>query len=94
MLAEVEYGVEMNNRACEGKRVYGSGGMKQCHQLRHEEGCKVLDSYSRPLKFETGRKDCVTSAKRPFEADKEEIHPNAVGNGKQTRDFFHASFNY
>ena len=42
-IVAVEYGVEMNNRACEGKRVYGSEGIKQCHHLRHEEGCKVIN---------------------------------------------------
>ena len=40
-IVAVEYGVEMNNKACDGDRVYGSGGLKQCHQFRGDQNCKV-----------------------------------------------------
>ena len=40
-IVAVEYGVEMNNKACEGDRVYGSGGLKQCLAKKGDGDCKV-----------------------------------------------------
>ena len=48
----------------------------------------------RPIKFQSGRKDCVDFGERPFIATKHESHPNSVGNGQQTVDFFVKNFGF
>ena len=42
------------------------------------------------IKFYTGRKDCTEFGDEPYKATKHESHPNAVGSGKMTADFFEA----
>ena len=39
------------------------------------------------IKFKTGRSDCTEfeSAEESYKATKHESHPNAVGNGQQTK---------
>ena len=46
------------------------------------------------IKFKTGRKDCTEfeSDEESYKATKHENHPNAVGNGLQTVDFFANDF--
>ena len=46
------------------------------------------------ITFKTGRSDCVDfeSEEEPYKATKHEVHPNAVGNGEQTVDFFASQF--
>ena len=64
----------------------------ECHHLKGEAGCEV--SMAKPLTFRTGRADCkVTDSERPYIASKEEVHPNAVGSGRDTMDFFQTQFN-
>ena len=49
----------------------------------------------RRLRFKYGRIDCISeSVDEPYRASKEEIHPNSVGNGRQTIDFFKESFGF
>ena len=46
------------------------------------------------ITFKTGRSDCTEfeSEEEPYKATKTEVHPNAVGNGEQTVDFFASQF--
>ena len=46
------------------------------------------------IKFKTGRRDCVDfeSNEEPYKATKHESHPDLMGNGKQTVDFFTRDF--
>lgn len=88
-IASVEFGIETNNRVCDDPSDSNPG--RQCHHLQGEPGCKV--TLPRPLQFTTGRSDCVTTADQPYKADKHESHPNAVGNGRETVDFFKTQFN-
>ena len=46
------------------------------------------------ITFKTGRSDCAEfeSAEESYKATKHESHPNAVGNGQQTIDFFSRDF--
>ena len=46
------------------------------------------------IKFKSGRSDCTEfeSAEESYKATKHESHPNAVGNGEQTVDFFAKDF--
>ena len=48
-----------------------------------------------PIKFYTGRKDCSQLiGDKPYKTSKAESHPNAVGNGKMTADFFEKDFGF
>lgn len=51
-------------------------------------GCEVE---MKPLKFKTGRRDCAgpeVDTALTYKTSKHEHHPNAVGGGKDTADFF------
>ena len=48
----------------------------------------------RGIKFKTGRRDCVEYGDKTYKATKHENHPNAVGNGKMTADFFTDNFGF
>ena len=63
----------------------------QCHHLQGEPGCSVdLDS---PFTFRSGRADCVTDSAKPYIATKDEAHPNAMGDGRETVQYFQDEFN-
>ena len=49
---------------------------------------------NKKITFKTGRSDCVEfeSTEETYKATKHESHPNAVGNGEQTVDFFTRDF--
>ena len=89
-LVAVEYGVETNNMVCDG--TYNNNPQKQCHEDLGKESCKV--DFHVKLTFKTGRKDCTEFGDKPYKATKEESHPNAVGNGKMTLDFFKNDFGF
>ena len=55
-----------------------------CGHLKiHDNDCII--NWPRPLKFRTGRKDCIPDPNldRPFFTSKHEIHPNVHANGPQ-----------
>ena len=86
-------------------RIFNKG-RSSCLQNFGEPGCSV--NMARSFKFQTGRADCVeviTLAPAPitcffgqrdveygFKATKAEHHPNPVGNGQSTIEFFRESF--
>ena len=83
----VEYGIETNDDKCRDPASVSG----QCHHLQGEPGCSVdLDS---PFTFRTGRADCVTDANKPYMATKDEVHPNAMGDGRDTVQYFQNEFN-
>ena len=86
-IVAVEYGIETNNMKCDDS----ASVMNQCHHKQNEPGCRVeLES---PFIFRTGRSDCVTTAQKPYMSDKREVHPNSMGNGRETVQFFQDEFN-
>ena len=46
------------------------------------------------IKFYTGRKDCTEFGDKPYKATKHESHPNAVGSGRMTAEFFENDFGF
>ena len=89
-ITAVEYGIETNNAVCDGTSI--GSPIPQCNQELGTSKCMV--NVPRPLVFQTGRKDCTEFGDIPYKATKEELHPNAVGNGKMTLDFFKESFDF
>ena len=84
----VEYGIETNNLKCT-----DASSVDGCHHLQAEEGCLVQLNTSIP--FRTGRADCIPSdSSRPYISDKDEVHPNVVGDGSETIQFFKDNFNF
>ena len=73
----------------------------QCDNFNYENTCgdnstTCFTPFPRDTKdlFKTGRKDCIDFGDKPYKATKEESHPNAVGNGKMTLDFFKKDFGF
>jgi len=90
-IAAVEYGVETNNMVCDGISYYQNPG-KQCNQ---QTGTNQCHSQLNPgIKFFTGRRDCTEFGDELYKATKHESHPNAVGSGKMTADFFEKDFGF
>ena len=101
----VEWGIERNNAACEGKDFTGPTKTQNCSHLRFgENDCKIRFNklFKRrpdttiPIRFLTGRRDCSpcssSSCKRSWMTDQEEVQPNAQGSGRETADFFRENF--
>jgi len=87
-IVAVEYGIETNNLKCADASSVGG-----CHHLQGETGCSVVMDKSIP--FRTGRADCIPSdSTRPYITNKHEAHPNAVGDGSETIQFFKDNFNF
>merc|ERR1712079_202055 len=92
----VEWGIEQNNLACEGKapadarrgNIKGEKPRNCPHYKEGEPDCKV--EWPQPLKFYTGRSDCDNQG--GWETTREESHPNPVGTGQNTVDFFKKDF--
>merc|ERR1712165_329882 len=58
-----------------------------------EPDCRVEWPWAEPLKFYTGRSDCQAgTGLRAWETTREESHPNPVGTGQNTVDFFKKDF--
>ena len=57
-----------------------------------EPECRI--EWPEPLKFYTGRSDCESSFPgfKGYETTREESHPNPVGTGQMTADFFKKDF--
>ena len=57
-------------------------------------GCEVE---TKPLKFQTGRRDCAgpeVDTTLTYKTTKHEHHPSAVGGSKETTDFFREVFDF
>ena len=93
-LVGVEWGIERNNLACEGKANADSREWGDCpHYMEGEPDCRVEWPWAEPLKFYTGRSDCQAgTGLRAYETTREESHPNPVGTGQDTVDFFKKDF--
>ena len=55
---------------------------------------QVEDLNSRRLRFQYGRRDCISTQDRSYKADNTESHPIVVGNGKSTIEFFKNDFGF
>jgi hypothetical protein len=88
-IAGTEYGLDTNKMVCDGN--YNNNPKPQCNGFVGTE-CHVFPASG--IKFETGRSDCTEFGEKPYIATKAEVHPNAVGNGKMTADFFRDNFNF
>jgi len=88
----VEWGIERNNRGCDGERIAESGRFNCPHLREGEPECRI--EWPEPLKFYTGRSDCESSVPgfKGYETTREESHPNPVGTGQMTVDFFKKDF--
>ena len=83
----VEYGIETNDDKCRDPASVAG----QCHHLQGEPGCSVDLNF--PFTFRSGRADCVTQAAKPYITTNEEVHPNPMGDGTDTVQFFQDEFN-
>ena len=88
----VEQGIDRNNLACDGKATADHREWGDCpHYKEGEKDCKI--KWPEPLKFYTGRSDCQAgTGPRAYETSREESHPNPVGTGQDTVDFFKKDF--
>ena len=89
-IVAVQYSVATNNMICEG--TYNDNPAKQCNEDVGKDQCEV--NFPKKLTFKTGRKDCTAFGDKPYKATKHESHPNAVGNGQMTLDFFKKDFGF
>ena len=89
-IAAVEHGIQTNNMVCDG--TYNDNPDKQCHAFIGTDTCKA--NLQQNIKFYTGRADCTNFGDKPYKATKHEVHPNVVGNGKMTADFFQDNFGF
>jgi len=86
-----EWGIERNNRGCEGADDLGDVGKGCLHLRATDPDCKVV--MPDEIKFFTGRSDCDDEpGLKGWETTKEEHHPNPHGNGVMTSDFFKNDF--
>jgi len=88
----VEFGKDTTNIACiEGDSSERIPNFSLCLHNFGEPTCSV--TMPRPFKFQTGRADCVErDPELPYKTQKAEVHPNPVGNGQSTIEFFRNSF--
>merc|ERR1719450_829633 len=88
----VEFGKDTTNIACiEGDSSERIPSGSLCLHNFGEPTCSV--EMPRPFKFQTGRADCVErDPVLPYKTEKAEVHPNPVGNGQSTIEFFRNSF--
>ena len=90
-IVAVEFTTETNNMVCDG--TFNNNPVKQCsYKIINGNKCRV--DFPRRIKFQTGRKDCTETGAEPYITTKAESHPNVVGNGKDTIEFFQDSFGF
>ena len=87
-IVAVEFSIEVNNLVCDANGAWNG----QCNSLYGEPECKV--NLPRPIKFQTGRRDCVETGEEPYVSVKDEIHPNPWGSGQDTLDFYSENFGF
>jgi hypothetical protein len=93
----VEFSIEQNNFQCDNNPTNWDGSYVgktiDCHRSMSEPNCKVV--LPREIKFQYGRKDCVSGdLEKPYKAVKEEVHPNPEGNGTDTINFLKSQFDF
>ncbi len=89
-IAAVEHGIETNNLVCTNE-FNGNPG-KQCNAWTGTDECQVKPTNN--LVFFSGRKDCTEFGDEMYKALKHESHPNSVGNGEMTANFFANDFGF
>ena len=91
-IVAVEWGIEANNLACED---WNDSRVPNSHCV-HEPGtdeCFVRPS--KAIQFQYGRADCTDfDTEFPYKALKKEHHPNPVGDGKSTIEYFKKDFGF
>ena len=93
-ITAVEYGIETNNAVCDDTFDNNMDAPKaQCNQEKGQPHCKV-NVPEGGLKFQTGRTDCTEFGDKPYKATKIESHPNPVGSGNMTAEFFNKDFGF
>ena len=87
----VEYGMEMNNIACNDmfdERIFGDSCI-------HDNGTECQIKPERPFMFQYGRADCTDhDPTDTYKTSKPEHHPNPVANGRSTVEFFRDDFRF
>lgn len=95
-MVAVEFGIELNNRACAATelRPIEVDGDANCHPRVGEADCEVVAP--RPFFFATGRIDCTPEGvwDHPYQTSKIEVHPDAGGTGADTLAFFKKWFDF
>ena len=86
-ITAIEYGIESNNAVCNG--TFNNNPKKQCNQEKGMDECQVKVPEG-ALRFQTGRVDCGAD----YKTDRAERHPNIMGNGAMTTDFFKSEFGF
>lgn len=85
----LERSIERANYACD----HDFHVRQQIPLLEGREKCDI--KLTKPIKFRTGRSDCVpTDPERPYSTNKEEDHPLFSGNTPEILDFLHKSFGF
>ena len=91
-LVAIEEGIARHNWACDGDRKGPYNGPTQCVQFEGEPGCRI--SPSRPMRFHTGRSDCVSTSSPPYKAPHREYHPDEHFNGTMAVRFMETEFGF
>ena len=89
-ITAVEHAIQTNNLVCD--ETYNDNPNVQCNAFIGTDRCKI--ELEESIQFYTGRADCTQFGDQTYKATKEEVHPNAVGNGKMTADFFQENFGF
>ena len=91
-IVAVEYGIDLNNIACEKVKAPNLLWSSCVHEPNTTE-CFVRPS--RNIRFEYGRSDCTDfDPAYPYVTTKEEHHPNPVADGYHTVEFFKTQFGF
>lgn len=88
-LVALERGLERANRACD----LDFHARQQVTLLESRDACEV--KLTKPLKFKTGRSDCVSedTGGKGYKASKAENEPRMFGDANHATDFFKSQFN-
>lgn len=90
-IAAVEYGMEMNNIACDNE--HDPRVMNKTCMIGQGDDCKIIPG--RKFKFQSGRIDCVEhDTDKTYKATKEESHPSTQFDGRENVEWFKKDFNF
>jgi hypothetical protein len=99
VIEAVVYSAMLNNVGCQSSEALRDIGLDECHPRVNKSDCFV--ELPRPFKFQTGRRDCITTGKPSTELQcpsfmtaKQELHANPAWNGAKVVDFFEREFNF
>merc|ERR1711971_723257 len=85
-LVALERLIERSNRACD----LDYHQRQQVRLLEGREKCEI--KLTKPLKFMTGRKDCITDRKRTYKTGKKENQPKIYSDGRELIDYGMSAF--